>query len=83
MMNSNSFSVFVGIKPANRVWCINTGGKLCYDIEYTVERTIAPEAKNFETYTACYGDFCSKNAVSSIKTHSVGRPNSLKQQKNP
>ena len=40
MMNSHSFSVFVGIKPANRVWCINTGGKLCYDIEYTVERTI-------------------------------------------
>ena len=53
MTNSHSFSVFVGIKPANRVWCINTGGKLCYDIEYTVERTIAPQAKNFETYTAC------------------------------
>ena len=44
MTNSHSFSVFVGIKPANRVWCINTGGKLCYDIEYTVERTIAPQA---------------------------------------
>ena len=63
MTNSHSFSVFVGIKPANRVWYINTGGKLCYDIEYTVERTIAPQAKIFETYTACYGDFCSKNAV--------------------
>ena len=58
MTNSHSFSVFVGIKPTNRVWCINTGGKLCYDIEY-----VEPQAKIFETYTACYGDFCSKNAV--------------------
>ena len=82
MTNSHSFSVFVGIKPANRVWCINTGGKLCYDIEYTVERTIAPQAKNFETYTACYGDFCSKNAVESIKTHNKTSGKSLMHTKN-